>query len=325
MNPINKINVETFVNVKFGKNVNIYANSISIGEGSFLGDDVLIEADHVVIGCDSKIEYGTIVRGLGGVMQELIIGDNCFIGFRNQILLPHFHMNDYSQLHNTGLHSGYMPLEIGYNCWIGQNSILNATEKLKIGNNVRIGTQSQLWTHVASGELLEGCTLYGNKPLVLEDNVWLVGGAVISPGLVLGKNSIIMTGSVVTKSTLPFHTYAGVPAKDVTEKLNFWNKMDIADKVEKMKSFVDEFIVMHPQYLNKIFFSLSSNLVSDLPSNVEIIVITDSVIDSNAVINKQVSFFDLAQKKYTKKRSKIEIDFIKFNLGFRARFIPFEV
>lgn len=312
------INLTRFPDVTFGKNVTIFGNHVEIKAGTKIGDNVSIEAENIQIGFDSVIEYGTTIKGLGKPMKKFVLGDNCFLGFRSQVLVPEFTMLDYSQLHNSGLHSGYKSLFIGYNCWIGQNSILNSTEKLTIGNNVRIGTQSQLWTHVASGELLEGCTLYGNKELVLKDDVWIVGGAVISPGLVLSEKSIVMTGSVLTKNTEKGHTYAGVPAKDVTEKLHFWKEMDINEKTKMVKDFVEEFTFFNPQFLDKI------QVVDyvDAKTIQDGVVIVSSSVDFGKLPNDGISYFDLTTKKYRKVRSEIEIEWIKFNVGFRSRFIP---
>ena len=310
-----------FPNAFFGRNVTIMAEEVKIGPNVSIGDNVSITSRRVQIGHNADIEHGTTVRGLGQVMDLFSIGDQALIGFDNQILCPYFSMGDYSQLHNTGLSTGYKPLTIGHNCWIGQNTILNSTEALSIGNNVRIGTQSQLWTHVASGELLEGCTLFNSLPLVLEDDVWVVGGAVISPGLSVRKRSIIMTGSVLTKSTEPGHTYAGIPGKDVTDKLSFWSDVSVDDKMEMMNEFISQFLDVHPEYKSRV---LSAPTDAELTSQQdEAIAVFASFDWETREIPAQISVFDLTSKAYSKKRSQIEVDFLKFNVGYRARFLPF--
>lgn len=317
-----QVNLNNFNKCSFGNNVSIKAETITIFEGVHIEDNVIIEAEEVIIGHDAVIEKDTVIKGLGKPMAMFKIGDNTFIGFSNRILVPYFEMLDYSQLHNSGLHSGYEPLTVGYNCWIGQNTILNAAERLQIGNNVRIGTQSQLWTHVASGELLEGCTLFGKKPLILKDNVWIVGGAVISPGLVLEENSIIMTGAVLTKSTQPFSTFAGVPASDVTSKLNFWKEISLDEKFILLKTFVDEFIEEYPFYRDMIAFKDMLNARETIRIQDGSLLFSKQVHSLNDFKNHNVSIFDLTTKRYTKKRSEIEIAWMKFAIGYRARFIP---
>jgi len=322
--PMKRFDVRIFKDCSFGRNICMRARHISLCAGVRIGDNVTIEAEEIRIGHDAIIEKDTVIRGIASPMSCLRLGDNTFIGFANQILVPSFTMLDFSQLHNSGLHSGYKRLLIGHNCWIGQQAILNATEELTIGNNVRIGTQSQLWTHVASGELLEGCTLFGSKPLVIEDNVWIVGGAVISPGLTLGRNSIIMTGAVVTRDTAPYHTYAGIPAVNITEKLNFWKKISPEEKFSLLKGMVDEFIAHYPQYRHLV------HVVETSPDAVcgdyreGSIVLAKDVENLSMCEGRPFSVFDLRSKRYTKKRSPVEIDWIKFTVGYRARFVPYE-
>ena len=311
---------EDFSDVSFGRNVTIMAEEIEIGPNVSIGDNVSITSRRVKIGHNARIEQGTEIRGLGQTMELFSMGDQALIGFDNQILCPSFSIGDYSQIHNTGLNTGYKPLVIGHNCWIGQNTILNCTEFLSIGNNVRIGTQSQLWTHVASGELLEGCTLFNSLPLVLEDDVWVVGGAVISPGLSVRKRSIIMTGSVLTKSTEPGRTYAGIPAKDVTDKLSFWKDVSVDDKMEMMKKFISEFLDVHPEYKDRVLLAPTNAEIKSQQD--EAIAIFSSFNWNIQKIPAGISIFDLTSKAYSKKRSSIEVDFLKFNVGYRARFVP---
>lgn len=301
------------------EDVEIAAEEIFIGEGAVIEAGVRIDARQIHLGPGARIERGTTIRGLGERMERLHLGDHAFLGFASQVLAPDFRMGDYSQLHNSGLHSGYSALSIGHNCWIGQSSILNCTERLTIGNNVRIGTQSQLWTHVASGELLEGCTLYGQDPLTLEDNVWVVGGAVISPGLTLARNSIVMTGSVLTKSTEPFHTYAGIPARDVTDKLNFWKPVTLADKRATMRAYIEEFGTAVPEQKARV--RLADDLTGAVPGDV---VIVAGNPDWAAARAAGVSLFDLESKYYLKQRGAAEVALIQFLVGYRARFIPLD-
>ena len=51
-------------------------------------------------------------------------------------------------------------------------------------------------------------------------------------------------------------------------------------------------------------------------------IVTD--IKLSDFVNTKNSIFDLNTKRYIKTRSKIEIDWIKFTVGFRVRFIPWE-
>ena len=52
-----------------------------------------------------------------------------------------------------------------------------------------------------------------SKPITIEDDVWIGGGAIILPGVTIGKGSVIGTGSVVTKSIPPYSVAAGNPCR----------------------------------------------------------------------------------------------------------------
>ncbi len=316
-----------FPNVTFGQNVEIFCDIAMLKDGARIGDNVKIHAEKISIGFDTIVENDTIVKAIGGQTMSLFeVGDNCLIGFKNQILVPVFEMRDYSQLHNSCLCSGYKPLLIGYNCWIGQGAILNSFENLTLGNNVRMGG-SQIWTHVASGELLEGSNFYGAKEVVLEDDVWLMGfGHLVSPGVVIRKGSVVMAGSTVTKSTEEYRTYSGIPAVDISSKLPAWTKKKPEEKYKLMEQFIHEFCEVNPKYRDNVRIlkktgvfegQLDRLLQKTEPQLIIIEEINFPFPDSIHTI------IDLKSKRYTKRRSQIEIQFIKFNLGFRARFIPF--
>lgn len=330
MNNLKEINLDLFPNVKFGINVNIRANSIVIGNGVYIGSNVTIEASNIKLGINTIIENDTTIKSIGltEVMSDFIIGDNCLIGHNTQILVPTFSMKDYSQLHNSALCSGYKPLTIGYNCWIGQGAILNSYEVLKIGNNVRMGG-CQIWTHVASGELMEGSNFFGSDSVVIEDNVWLMGfGQMITPGVKLAKGTVVMAGSIITKDTIEGHTYSGIPAIDISEKLPAWKQMSIDKKMSLAKQILNEFIENFKNIGNNIHLldSNTPNFINTLNKLLELEeyqVIIINKVDLEKYIETKHSIFDLTSKLYLKRRTSVEIDFIKFNVGYRARFIPY--
>lgn len=321
------IDINIFKKVNIGNNVKLYAEEVNIKDGVVIGDNVFIASKKIEIGFDTVIESGTYVKAIDNEMEQLILGDNCLIGSNNRIMVPRFIMKDYTQLHNSSLISGYQPIEIGYNCWIGQGAILNSYEKLKIGNNVRMGN-TQIWTHVASGELLEGSCFNNSKKVIIHDDVWFMGfGHLVSPGVVVAEKSVIMAGSVLTKDTEPMKTYSGIPAVDISNKLPAWKPMTLSDKTELMKKFIDDFKSTYASYCNNIHFINSnenSNRYWELNSLIEPQVIVSDCINLEHFIKSQLSIFDLKTKMYLKRRTPIEIAWIKYNIGCKARFLPYQ-
>ncbi|MBK0010024.1 DapH/DapD/GlmU-related protein [Priestia aryabhattai] len=51
------------------------------------------------------------------------------------------------------------------------------------------------------------------KPIIFGDNVWIGGSAVINPGVSIGDNVVIASGSVVTKDVPNNIVVGGNPAK----------------------------------------------------------------------------------------------------------------
>ena len=52
-----------------------------------------------------------------------------------------------------------------------------------------------------------------DNTIVVGDDVWIGGGAILLPGITIGEGVVIGAGSVVTKSVNPYTIVAGNPAK----------------------------------------------------------------------------------------------------------------
>jgi acetyltransferase-like isoleucine patch superfamily enzyme len=53
------------------------------------------------------------------------------------------------------------------------------------------------------------------KPIRIEDGVWIGAGAIVLPGVVVGRESIVAAGAVVTRDVPERTVVAGVPARVV--------------------------------------------------------------------------------------------------------------
>ena len=129
-----------------------------------------------------------------------------------------------------------------------------------------------------------------------------------------------MTGAVLTKSTKAKHTYAGIPAKDVTGKLNFWRELSLDVKFDMLKGFVQEFLEIHPEY--EPFILIEPNVDELMEVSDSAIAMFKKVEWQNIDIPINLTVFDLSTKTYKKRNSLIEIAFMRFNVGFKARFTP---
>lgn len=82
--------------------------------------------------------------------------------------------------------------------------------KSACSQNCFITGESHLYKDIDKNFLSQG---YKTKEVVLGDNVWIGSNCVILPGVMIGNNSVIGAGSVVTKSIPPFSVAVGNPAK----------------------------------------------------------------------------------------------------------------
>jgi maltose O-acetyltransferase len=86
--------------------------------------------------------------------------------------------------------------------------------RITIGEDVQIGPNVQLLTPTHPIEPdLRRAKYEAAKPIVIGDNVWLGGGAIILPGVTVGENSIIGAGAVVTGDIPPNVLAVGNPAR----------------------------------------------------------------------------------------------------------------
>ena len=111
---------------------------------------------------------------------------------------------------------GYGQLSVGSNTSINSNTIIAVMEKVVIGNNVMIAPNVYILDvdHNFENRALPIAEQgYKTAPVVIEDDVWVGTGAVITKGVHIGKGAIIGANSVVTKDIPSYGIVGGVPAK----------------------------------------------------------------------------------------------------------------
>jgi acetyltransferase-like isoleucine patch superfamily enzyme len=102
------------------------------------------------------------------------------------------------------------------NWWhIGVRSFLNTARRITVGDEVGMGTGTCLYTHGAYPSALEGKpAAFG--PISVGDRTW-IPGAILNPGVNVGKDCVIGVGSLVTRDIPDGSLAAGVPAKVIKE------------------------------------------------------------------------------------------------------------
>ena len=87
-------------------------------------------------------------------------------------------------------------LSIGNYCSFSGVSVW-CFKSINIGNHVRVGANCL----IMDGDAHQDDPRSGkNKPIVIEDNVWIGGNVVVKKGVTIGRNSVIGMNSVVAKN-----------------------------------------------------------------------------------------------------------------------------
>jgi lipopolysaccharide O-acetyltransferase len=130
-----------------------------------------------------------------------------------------FTTGQYCRIEAADSTNGRPTLTFGENVQINDRCHIASVSNIYIGNNVLIASDVYITDHDHGDISLENLKAPPssrpliNKPVYIDDNVWIGQKAIILKGVSVGFGAIIAAGSVVTKDVPPFSIVAGVPAK----------------------------------------------------------------------------------------------------------------
>jgi serine acetyltransferase len=161
-----------------------------IGEGSIVAFPLaaLVGEAEIYIGRDTMVApYATLSAGYPGsehltASRALVIGDRCVIGLR------------------TGI-AAHESIEIGNDVWFGQDVFVTDANHGMDDPLLPIGPQ-----------------LGEHRPVRIGDGSWIGHGAVVLPGVTIGRHAVVAAGAVVVTDVPDRCVAGGVPAK-VIKKL----------------------------------------------------------------------------------------------------------
>ena len=159
------------------------------------------------IGHDVIIEPGVLVFH----PENIELGDSVYIGHYT-ILKGYYHGR----------------MVIGSGSWIGQQCFFHSAADLVIGSNVGVGPGVKIITSFHAEEGISKPILHSRiefAPVVIEDDADIGVGAIILPGVTIGKGTRVGAGAVVTRNIPAYAIVAGVPAQLLRMRLELSAEM----------------------------------------------------------------------------------------------------
>lgn len=161
----------------------------SHGEGAFdvgafaaIGENVIFEAGVMI--------FHT---------ENIRLGNNIYIG--HQTILKAYYKN---------------VLEIGDNTWVGQQCFIHSAGGVSIGRNVGVGPGVKILSSYHEEEGIEVPILASRlafAAVTIDDDCDIGVGAIVLPGVHIGKGAQVGAGAVVTNDIPAYAVVAGVPAR----------------------------------------------------------------------------------------------------------------
>jgi acetyltransferase-like isoleucine patch superfamily enzyme len=256
----------------------------------------VIEVDELTLGVGVTIEEGVRIKA-----KTLRIDDFVYIGRNTTIRAPSVSIGDYTRINEISYCGGRKPLHIGRNCYLGRGVYLDSNGGLTLEDNVGVGAISQLWSHMEHGDRIFGLRdrWHTERELVVRKDAWLAARVVVSNTREIGERALILNESNLLCDIPADTTWAGNPAKDVTDKLGpQFEAINDYEKYNRLLMEFDLFEESHPEHARWL-----------------VAVTPGGDVWSRYEMRADATFFDVVHRTYTKRRTAAEVAFMRFTSG----------
>jgi maltose O-acetyltransferase len=108
-------------------------------------------------------------------------------------------------------------IELGARVFFNFNCVVLDVCRVRIGDYTLIGPAVQIYTPMHPLDAAERRLKEFGKPVTIESDVWIGGGAIILPGVTIGSRAVIGAGSVVTRDVPDGVFAAGNPCRVIRQ------------------------------------------------------------------------------------------------------------
>jgi acetyltransferase-like isoleucine patch superfamily enzyme len=257
----------------------------------------IIDVEELTLGVGVEIGAGTVIK-----CKRAVIGDFTLIGDHVTIRTPDFRLGDYSRLNAHSYAGGRKHLYIGRNGYYGRGCYFDSNGGLTLEDNTAFGAYSQVWTHCQHGDQIFGLNprWHTERELIVRKDAWCIGRVVISNATEIGERALVLNESNVLHNIPADTTWAGNPAKDVTDKLGRQFE-ELSDDEKALRLYAE---IRRFENRTGYFGFLSSRSC-----------------EAKFGTDPRVTYFSVSERTYTKRRTAAEVAFMRFTSG---KFVPIE-
>jgi acetyltransferase-like isoleucine patch superfamily enzyme len=186
----------------------------------------------------ARINCEHITIGSGGV-----VGANCVIEGHRVEIGRDFWMDEGAVIGGGSCHDPCAFLKAGDFLHMGRASQLNIARGITVGDEVGIGIQTQVFTHGAYLNILNGFPVQF-EGVEIGSNVWLPN-AWVNPGVKIGDNVVVAARSLINKS-LPSGCLAGGSPTKVIRENCYPRQLKAEEKMKILLGIISECMIIVP-------------------------------------------------------------------------------
>ena len=211
-------------NFKLGKDSEINCNFAEIDDTVVIGENVQIDCNSIKLG-----KFSTIGDNVKITCNKFETGDWLYM------------CNDV-EIGRGGCTGPDSAVKIGSGVGIFENTVINPSEPVEIGDNCGIGADVMIWTHGAWLDIAKGFPSdFG--PVKIGKDVWLPARSIVLPNVEIGDSVVIGINSIINRSLPDGCFAAGSPCKVIKEDV-YPKKLSDEQIKEMVENIISDWLIL---------------------------------------------------------------------------------